>query len=426
MVMSGLSLDMNHFLHLPTILVIHACSTLISALLVGNLWRQRPQSTLLGILTFAAFIGFLGTVLHASRSVSPFWMSAGLGLGAGALAQGLFWQAIAVFEGRRPNYLHAAAGALIWAALFFTPLFQSSIIFRTGVIALIMGTYSLLGAREIWRGRRRDPLPSRKLAAGVHCARAAVWYAVLVATLILGPAYLAPGQYPLWFVLASLVQTLLIILSVITMMILALERDERAARLISERDPLTNVRNRRSFAVEAEALLARDGGAILLLFDIDHFKAINDTHGHATGDKVLTAFAATLEGRTQGDWLFARLGGEEFVCLIPNRSVDEGRVIAETMRRAVEDLKTAIEGTVVTVTVSIGLAAADQVGRGLDPLVAAADLALYQAKADGRNRVRSFTPGLALRGARPGDVTHPVAANQAKGFAPALKVTRPL
>ena len=57
---------------------------------------------------------------------------------------------------------------------------------------------------------------------------------------------------------------------------------------------------------------------------------------------------------------------------------------------------------------------------------AAADLALYQAKADGRNRVRGFTPGLALRGARPGDVTHPVAANQAKGFAPALKVTRPL
>lgn len=413
---------MDQLLHLPTIFVFHACSTLISALLVGTLWRRRRDSVLLGILTFAATVGFVGTILHAMRGALPFPVSSGLGLGASMLAMGLFWQAIVVFEGKRPRYLHAAAGAIIWACLFFTPLFQSSINVRTTVLGLIMGTYSLLGALEIWRGRLREPLPSRKLAAGVHCARAVVWYLVLVGTFAFGPVYTDQGPYPTWFVLASLAQTLLIILSVITLMILALERDERRSRLVSERDPLTNVRNRRSFVAEAEAMLSRQSApAALLLFDIDHFKQINDTYGHAAGDKVLMEFSALLEGRMQSDWLLARIGGEEFACLIPNSGISEGADIAEAMRRAVERLHTAVDGRSVLVTVSIGVAATDEAAPSLDPLLAAADVALYQAKADGRNRVRRHVPGFARRTMLANDHSQPNAANQPLGH---KRVTR--
>ncbi|GEO84520.1 MULTISPECIES: GGDEF domain-containing protein [Alphaproteobacteria] len=406
---------MDPLLHLPTIMVFHACSTLISALVIGNLWRQRPHSTLLGILTLAAAIAFFATIMHAMRSIVPFWMSAGAALGAGALSLGLLWQAIVVFEGRRPNYLRAAMGAVIWAVLFLLPVFQASITLRTTVISLIMGTYSMLAGREIWRGRRREPLASRKLAAGVHCARGVIWYAVLAASLLLAPAYTAPGHYAPWFVLASLAQALLIILSIMTLMILALEREERISRLAAARDPLTNVRNRRSFVLEAEAMLARNGGpAALLLFDIDHFKQINDTHGHATGDKVLSGFAAMLDARTQADWLFARIGGEEFACLIPNRSAEEGANIAETMRRAVEELHREFDSGLVAVTVSIGVAASNDVAAGLDSLFAAADVALYQAKGEGRNRVRCFSRDFVLLDDRPNDGGYPVAANKAQ------------
>ena len=417
---------MNHFLHLPTIMVIHGCSTLISALLVGNLWRQRWSSVLLGILTFAATIGFLGTVAHAMRPIVPFWMSAGFAPGAGALALGLFWQAIAVFEGKRANYVRAAAGTLIWVVLYLTPIFHASMTFRTAASALILGTYSVLGGREIWLGMRREPLPSRKLAAGVHCARGAVWYSVLVGSFLLEPPYKAPGQYADWFVLASLLQTLLVMLSVITLLILALERDERASRLVAERDPLTNLRNRRSFVEHAETMLKRDSNpSALLLFDIDHFKQINDTHGHAAGDKVLVEFAATLEGRMQADWLLARIGGEEFACLIPNAGTAAAADIAETMRRAVEYLHATIDGRFVSVTVSVGVAATDEVAPSLDPLLAAADVALYLAKAEGRNAVRVHQPSQSLRGLLAGDHAHPAAANQALAYARASRANRP-
>jgi diguanylate cyclase (GGDEF)-like protein len=417
---------MNHFLHLPTIMVIHACSTLISALLIANLWRQRRTSVLLGILTFAAAIGFFGTVVHAMRPIVPFWMSAGLAPGAGALSLGLFWQAIAVFEGKRPSYFRATAGTLIWFVLYLTPIFHASIMFRTAAIALIMGTYSVLGGREIWLGMRREPLPSRKLAAGVHCARGAVWYSVLVGSLLLDPAYKAPGQYADWFVMASLLQTLLVMLSIITLLILALERDERASRLVAERDPLTNLRNRRSFVEHAEALLKRESNpSALLLFDIDHFKRINDTHGHAAGDKVLMEFAATLEGRMQADWLLARIGGEEFACLVPNAGTAAAADIAEAMRRAVEFLHATIDGRFVSVTVSVGVAATDEVAPSLDPLLAAADVALYLAKAEGRNAVRIHQPGQSLRGLLAGDHMPPAAANQARAYARASRANRP-
>lgn len=416
---------MNHLLHLPTIMVIHACSTLISALLIGNLWRRRRQSVLLGILTFAAAIGFLGTITHAMRPILPFWMSSGVALGAGALALGLFWQAIAVFDGKRPNYLRASAGTLIWFALYLTPVFHSSIMFRTAAIALIMGTYSVLGGREIWLGRHREPLPSRKLAAGVHCARGAVWYSVLLGSFLLDPPYKAQGEYADWFVLASLLQTLLVMLSIITLLILALERDERASRLVSERDPLTNLRNRRSFVEQAEALLKREAGpSALLLFDIDHFKQINDTHGHAGGDRVLREFSAMLEGRMQADWLLARIGGEEFACLIPNVGTAHAADIAEAMRRAVEHLHATVDGRFVPIAVSIGVAATDEVTPSLDPLLAAADVALYQAKADGRNAVRIHRPGQSLRDRLTQEQATPVAANEAMASRRSSRATR--
>jgi diguanylate cyclase (GGDEF)-like protein len=188
---------------------------------------------------------------------------------------------------------------------------------------------------------------------------------------------------------------MMIVLSLVALLMLAKERDELRYRLASERDPLTNLANRRTFVTEAKAALGQEGGTSLLLLDIDHFKIVNDTHGHAAGDQVLIAFSRAIEQRMPKGWLFARLGGEEFACLLPRVGVQKALALAEELRLAVADMAISPLSP-LQVTVSIGVAEANASGADLDMLLASADAALYRAKADGRNCVRLCEPAVLL------------------------------
>ncbi|MBK9088776.1 MAG: diguanylate cyclase [Holophagales bacterium] len=157
-------------------------------------------------------------------------------------------------------------------------------------------------------------------------------------------------------------------------------------------DALTGLANRRAFLDALEAELARalrhDYPASLLFLDLDEFKRVNDTHGHAVGDEVLAGIARVLNGgRRRGD-LAARIGGEEFAVLLPMTGRVPAALVAERIRRATEafPLGRSIE---VPVTVSIGVASTDDSPRPFEAaeLLGRADAALYRAKAGGRNRV---------------------------------------
>jgi diguanylate cyclase (GGDEF)-like protein len=126
----------------------------------------------------------------------------------------------------------------------------------------------------------------------------------------------------------------------------------------------------------------------LLLLDIDHFKTVNDRHGHLAGDDILKAFARLLEQRFHRCTdVAARFGGEEFAVLLPDTPPDEARCLAESLRQDMENLCLVREGQPVRGTVSIGLAGLVPDRRqSPESLVAAADAALYQAKRKGRNR----------------------------------------
>jgi two-component system cell cycle response regulator len=158
------------------------------------------------------------------------------------------------------------------------------------------------------------------------------------------------------------------------------------------RDPLTHAVNRRGFeeALDKELAFARRHGTdvSLLAFDVDHFKRVNDTHGHAAGDAVLKRLAEIVSGSIRAEDVFARIGGEEFVVLLRGIARHEALAWAERMRGSVERAAFMAGDVRIPVTISVGVATSRAVANGSPTtILEAADASLYEAKRAGRNRV---------------------------------------
>ena len=180
--------------------------------------------------------------------------------------------------------------------------------------------------------------------------------------------------------------------------VLLLQRGMLYAQLkaAARTDGKTGLLNAGTWEREAAAALRRAGlqgkAASVLLLDIDHFKQVNDTHGHLAGDDVLRCVAGVLSAQLRDEQdLVCRFGGEEFAVLLPGVDSVEAALTADRLRGAVASSVTPVGGTLVQVTVSIGVAAADPATTArtdVQELLARADLGLYRAKTDGRNQVR--------------------------------------
>ena len=179
------------------------------------------------------------------------------------------------------------------------------------------------------------------------------------------------------------------------------ELEERALTNLFEltvRDPLTRTYNRRYLMQHLRtelAFAARQGTSLaLLLVDIDHFKHVNDTHGHAVGDVVLQLVASTIQRLLRPYDALCRYGGEEFVIVARDMSLRNAEILAQRIRGQIEALRFDVSGSTGAVTVSIGVTAAQPLTAAYDAdaLLIAVDDALYEAKEAGRNRVRSSPP----------------------------------
>jgi len=169
----------------------------------------------------------------------------------------------------------------------------------------------------------------------------------------------------------------------------------RALRLLANTDSLTLLPNRRSFFKNGyhfmEQALKADKELSVLMLDIDNFKQLNDNLGHDVGDKVICHVAALASETMRSRDYLARIGGEEFAAILPDANIAQARAIAERMREKIQDSINENRSDNSQVTVSIGLASINDVNDNFDSLLHAADSAMYQAKANGRNQVCSYS-----------------------------------
>jgi len=162
---------------------------------------------------------------------------------------------------------------------------------------------------------------------------------------------------------------------------------EQNLRRLAGTDPLTGLSNRRSFEELSDQLFAVAPTLTALMIDVDHFKSVNDTYGHAVGDQVLQTLSARCRTVLRGDDLMARLGGEEFVILMTGLNRESTLAMAERLRQVIGSTPMQTDAGDIEVRASIGVAIRSRGDANFDAMLHRADTALYQAKRTGRNRV---------------------------------------
>jgi diguanylate cyclase (GGDEF)-like protein len=336
-----------------------------------------------------------GLALLTSRGAAPDFVTIGVAGALVLLGHGLTWTGARVFDGRpvRPSVVLLVP--VLWMALCQVPAFVDSADARLTVASSVLAIFALLTAEEFWRGRD-EPLMSRWPSIIVLLAYAAVLLARVPAILLktdFGADALLSG---LSFALLAFGTLLFTVVAAFLQLNMTKERMELKHKINSLVDPLSGVANRRAFLDGAESLLVRQEiehePIAVLLFDLDHFKQINDRHGHAVGDAVLQEFATTATATLGSDVLFARIGGEEFAACIPVGDLDEAYAIADRVRRNFADGATRFGGDGTMPTVSVGVALGCEPRAEVLDLLAIVDRALYRAKQFGRNRVEAEVP----------------------------------
>lgn len=351
----------------------------------------------------AHIVNAVGLGLLTSRGAAPDFLTVNLANALVLCGYGLTWTGARVFDGRPIRPYLALLAPLIWMAFCLIPDFAANPNLRTVVVSTMLALLALMTAEEFWRGRD-EPLMSRWPSVIVLLAYAAALLARVPATL-LTPAFADDSLLSgLSFALLAFGTLLFTVVMAFLQLNMTKERTELRHKINSLVDPLSGVANRRAFLDGAAALLARQEidrePLAVMLFDLDHFKQINDRFGHAVGDAVLQTFAATATATLGTDVLFARIGGEEFASCQPVGDLDEAFAVADRVRRNFGSAAARFGADGLLPTVSGGVTLNCDPAAKVVELLTVVDRALYRAKEHGRNRVETEAPQQA--GAVPG------------------------
>ncbi|AJA07500.1 putative diguanylate cyclase [Sphingopyxis fribergensis] len=315
----------------------------------------------------------------------------------GFLATGMLFAAAIIKRYDRPVPWRAMSvtAAISIAAFLWFLLGHPSIAARILTISIGAGIIAAMVVVALW------PIEKRHLID-----RVLFWVALFSAlNLIVRPVVLLSlgggfddyigFQQSVYWTTVQFTQAMVSIVAAISLMV-AVALDQIAElRREADGDDLSGLLNRRGFEAQADAALRRAQSearpVALLVADLDRFKSINDTHGHAVGDAIIAAFGAHVRRIGPAHMIAGRIGGEEFALLVPGASIEAARQIAEAVRTGLQAACADRIPANLCPTTSIGLAIGAP-GATLSALMQEADQALYEAKRTGRNRVRTFTP----------------------------------
>lgn len=388
---------MDQLLHIPTVLFTNAVACLCISISLVLIWRSARSETY--ILFWSIGYGFgVGAMLFAAVAFAtegrPDTTGFQVIISPGTLllaAFGAFWLGYRRFAGHSGwiDAVLAAAGVLIWLAFALDDGAFSDTILRARVNALLELGYLLAIIVGLLRDNRAAPSAAVGLTAVlllIHAVKLAA--GALSIGLAASDPFALVKATPVFGSLGLIETSIFAVFLGLLQLVLISQRSQQRLRVAAETDQLTGLANRRHFLDRSLPHLAgaRDRGA-LILFDIDHFKRVNDTYGHPAGDRALVRFAAALTATAPAGSIAARLGGEEFALFLPEGTLSEAGLVAEHVRRTVAGLRIATAAGDVRLTVSGGVAAVSETGADYDALHAAADGALYAAKHDGRDRV---------------------------------------
>jgi diguanylate cyclase (GGDEF)-like protein len=374
-------------LDMPTLFVVSGCITALLGLFLLGLWIQDRSIRALGWWACAYLVGGFAVFLWL---VSPQLPTTGLSEIATALlfiSCGMVWSGARRFRGRDVLPLAAIGGAFFWLLATQLPAISSSGLIRVVISSLIIASYAALTAMEL-RRERRNPKSARTRAIVVPALHGLIFLSPILAGYLLPDG--ASGFARAWYALFALLLLLYAIGTALIVVVMTKEHSAQLHKTAAMTDYMTGLYNRRGFLEVAQKLIdtqKRKGESVtVLMFDLDHFKSINDRFGHDAGDDALRAFAATASGNMRGDDIIGRLGGEEFAAILPGNATT-AVMVAERVRTAFENAGAIISGHCMNATVSIGAADIAAEKADLAALLTRADRALYQAKSSGRNRV---------------------------------------
>jgi len=319
-----------------TLMVVGSFATALSSLVLIGSWATylRKEHALLwwAAANFAYALG-IALILYGSVGNTGIVV---VGVSLTSFTPALVWAGVRRFERRSVIWLALFAGVVLWFVVGVATADGDGPSIPGTFVALANWTvYLTLAVWELWRGRAED-LPARVPLMVLFVIHAAVYIGGM--SDVVSGSFIEDGSPPLdsWFGVIYFEGIIYAMGTALFMVVLGKERGERRYIIAGRSDSLTGINNRGAFLEHAERTLLRcrrDGMPVsFVMFDLDRFKWINDTFGHATGDRVLRAFADTTRGVLRPGDLFGRYGGEEFAVMLPGATVDVAFVIAERVR----------------------------------------------------------------------------------------------
>lgn len=378
-------------LDIPTLFVVSTCITALLGLFLLYLWIQDRTVRALGWWAAAYLIGGFAVALWmVGPMLSPAWpedMAPALLF----VCCGMIWSGARKFHNREVLPLAVFTGAIVWLLAAYLPILAAGHSSRIVLSSLIIAAYAVLTAIELKR-ERRNPQTARVRAIVVPVLHGAIFLSPILTMHFLpeNGSGAGAGLDKASFALFALLTLLYVVGTAFIVVVMAKEHAVLLHKTAALTDPLTGLFNRRGYQEAAQRLIemqARKGEPVtVLMFDLDHFKSINDRFSHQVGDEALRVFAKTAGRNMRTADILGRLGGEEFSAILPG-GLDVAFGVAERVRAAFDVAGEEICNLLVRATVSIGAASAPAGSANLEALIARADAALYRAKSSGRNRV---------------------------------------